>query len=92
MAFEERHPEAYTAMALAMKEYSKYVIDLEVEDGSGCTPAPMAGRQKKSAITLEQNPQGFPILPETEDEDTEDDLEYQKRLIRAFLTDHYSKQ
>ena len=92
MSFEESHPQVYNAMALAMKEYAKYVTELEAgEETGGTGAATVAARQRRAQFELEHNPQGFPILPEIEDENEEEELEYQKRLIRTFLTDHYSR-
>lgn len=86
LSFAERHPEAYASMALAMKDYSKYMNDF----GTGTDAAEAAAAARShSKIDLEHDDEGFPIIPDITDADVEDNLEHQKRLIRSYLTDHY---
>src|SRR6266700_3611923 len=42
-------------------------------------------------IELNTDNRGYPILPGPNSDPTKDGLEYQKRLLRSFLTNHYSK-
>ena len=90
-SFEERHPDAYATFALAMKEYSKYVNEEAAQDGEAAA-APSAAARRKPRITLEHSPLGFPIIPHPQaTPEEEDGAEYQKRVLRSFLTEHYSE-
>jgi hypothetical protein len=74
-------------MALAMKDYATYVTEIE----SGETPEAAASgpSRPRPRIDLEHDAAGFPIIPEQAENDDMEGLEYQKRVIRTFLTDHY---
>ena len=89
-SFEERHPEAYAAFALAMKEYSSYVCE-EATGGEEAAAATAAVRRKPK-VSLAHSSLGFPLIPECHaTQEDEDGAEYQKRVLRSFLTEHYSE-
>ena len=86
MSFAERHPDTYASMALAMKEYAKYITEYNTNQAAA---AAVAVRRPHEKLALEHDDDGFPILPDVIQGDGEDTLEHHKRLIRSYLTDHY---
>jgi hypothetical protein len=74
-------------MALALKEYAAYVT--EMESGEAPEAAAAGPARARPRMTLEHDSAGFPMMPERTDDDDMEGLEYQKRVIRSFLTDHY---
>ena len=73
-SFEERHPEAYAAFALAMKEYSSYVCE-EATAGEETT----AAVRQKPKVPLAHSSLGFPLIPDSHaSSEEEDGAEYQK--------------
>jgi len=74
-------------MALAIKDYAAYVTEME----TGNAPDTAAGgtARPRPRIDLEHDCAGFPLIPELPDAGETEGLEYQKRVIRSFLTDHY---
>ena len=86
MSFAERHPDAYASMALAMKEYAKYITEYSTNQAAAAAAAAPRAHAK---LALEHDDDGFPILPDVIQVDGEHNLEHSKRLIRSYLTDHY---
>ena len=79
-------------MALAMKEYAKYMVDLEEEneENGPAAAAPTIVRQTVM-LELEKTSDGFPIIPEMGDTECDEDSRYLMKLVRSFLTVHYRR-
>ena len=83
--FEDMFPDLVVAFENGFIAYMQYVLDIEagniVEDISKvCT--------RSLLIELEREVKGFPILPP---ESTGETLPQMKKLVRSFVTMHYSE-
>ena len=87
LSFEEKFPDAFKVYETAFVQYMQYVS--EVQDGTGTEE--IQRRPVKSLMELRADDLGFPVLPPAVSDPTKDILDYQKHLIRSFLTAHYSK-
>ena len=85
MSFADRHPDTYASMALAMKEYAKYITEFNTNQTAAAAAAP----RTHPKLSLDHDDDGFPILPDVIQANGEESLEHHKRLIRSYLTDHY---
>ena len=68
-------------------EYMRYVDELD----NGTIVEEPKRQSAKTLIELEMDGAGYPVLPAAGSDPTKDKLEYQKQLIRSFLTHHYRK-
>jgi len=86
-SFEEKFPEEFQYFEKGLIKYMRYVEELE----SGTIVEEPKRQSAKTLMELETDDTGYPLLPSAVSDPTKDRLEYQKRLIRSFLTNHYRK-
>ena len=85
--FEEKFPQEFQDFEMAFIKYMHYVEELQ----NGTIVEEPKRQSAKILIELEMDDAGYPVLPAAGSDPTKDRLEYQKRLIRSFLTHHYRK-
>jgi len=85
--FEEKFPQEFQDFEMAFIKYMRYVEELQ----NGTIVEEPKRQSAKTLIELEMDGAGYPVLPAAGSDPTKDRLEYQKRLIRSFLTHHYRK-
>lgn len=86
LSFEEKFPEAFKIYEKAFVSYMKYVEEVQ----NGTVVEETQRRPVKSLIELRTDDSGFPLLPPAVSDPIKDILDYQKHLVRSFLTMHYS--
>lgn len=86
LTLEEKFPEAFKSYEKAFVMYMKYVEEVK----NGTVVEETQRRPVKSLMELRTDDSGFPLLPPAVADPPKDVLEYQKHLIRSFLTAHYS--
>ncbi len=86
-SFEEKFPQEFQDFERGFIKFMHYVEELE----SGIIVKEPKRQLVKTFIELNTDNSGYPILPGPDSDPTKDGLEYQKRLLRSFLTTHYSK-
>ena len=87
LSFAEMFPEEFKIFEKAFVQYMKYVGEVQ----AGNVTEEARHRPVKSLLELRTDDQGFPLLPPAASDPTKDTLDYQKHLMRSFLTAHYSK-
>lgn len=88
LSFEEKYPEDFKVCEAGFVKYMQYVEDMQ--QGTAIEEEPKR-RPSKTMIDLPTDDDGYPILPNASSEPSKDILEYRKRLIRSFVTAHYSE-
>jgi hypothetical protein len=84
LSFEEKFPEVVVSHENACMSYMQYILDIET---GGLVEDVAKIRSPSTLVELDRDIKGFPVLPPALSTES---LPAMRKLIRSFLTLHYS--